>query len=188
MRNSISIKIISLPVKIKSVIGLYVVPTSNCCVCSNASLCGIPCRVVSKPYINGIGEVDKKVVDVVSLLTGIKYTIYSKLCDVYLFAEDAIENSKLKTEYDQTVSSIIGKKYYPKDNSYIEDKNGNWKSLFGKETVVCSLPYVAKPDNGKEHTFVNVMYQGNVYRTLFEEWCFYKDDREPFDDEAFYRL
>ena len=127
-------------------------------------------------------------VDVVSLLTGIKYTIYAEWCDVYLFAEDAIENSKLKTEYDQTVSSIIGKKYYPKDNSYIEDKNGNWKSLIGKETVVCSLPYVAKTDTGKEKTFVNVMYQGNVYRTLFEEWCFYKDDREPFDDEAFYRL
>jgi hypothetical protein len=193
MRNSISIKIVSLSVKIKSVIGLYVVPTSNCCVCSDAYLCGIPCRVVSKPYIKkcnliGIGEVDEKVVDVVSLLTGIKYTTYAEWCDVYLFAEDAIKNSKLKTEYDQTVSSIIGMKYYPKDNSYIEDKNGNWKSLIGKETVVCSLPYVAKTDTGKEKTFVNVMYQGNVYRTLFEEWCFYEDDREPFDDEAFYRL
>ena len=187
MKNSISIKIISLSVNIKSAIGLYVVPTSNCGACDNAYrnaayLCGIPCRVVSKPYIKkyniiGIGEVDKKVVDVVSLLTGIKYTIYAEWCNAYLFAEDAIENSKLKTEYDQTVSSIIGMKYYPKDNSYIEDKNGNWKSLFGNETVVCSLPYVAKTGTGKEHTFVNVMYQGNVYRTLFREWCFYKDDR-----------
>lgn len=182
MRNSISIKIISLPVKIKSVIGLYVVPTSNDCD-SNSYLYGIPCRVVSKPYIKkcnliGGGEFDENVVDVVSLLTGIKYTIYAEWCNVYLFAEDAIENSKLKTEYDQTVSSIIGMKYYPKDNSYIEDEYGNWKSLLGKETVVCSLPYVGKTDTGKEKTFVNVMYQGNVYRTLFEEWWFYKDDRE----------
>lgn len=182
MKNSISIKIISLSVNIKSAIGLYVVPTSNCCDCG-VYLTGIPCKVVSEPYIKkcniiGIGEVDEKMVDVVSLLTGIQYTIYAEWCDVYLFADDAIKNSKLKTEYDQTVSSIIGMKYYPKDNSYIEDKNGNWKSLIGKETVVCSLPYVAKTDTGKERTFVNVMYQGNVYRTLFEEWCFYKDDRE----------
>jgi hypothetical protein len=182
MYNSISITVLFKTKPSVMGIYLYVVPTSNFCD-SNAYLCGIPCRVVSKPYIKkcnliGIGEVDKKVVDVVSLLTGIKYTTYAEWCDVYLFAEDAIENSKLKTEYDQTVSSIIGKKYYPRDNSYIEDKNGNWKSLIGKETVVCSLPYVAKTDTGKEHTFVNVMYQGNVYRTLFEEWCFYKDDRE----------
>ena len=182
MRNSISIKIIPLSVKIKSAIGLYVVPTSNCCVC-DTYLCGIPCRVVSKPYIKkcnliGIGEVDEKVVDVVSLLTGIKYTIYAEWCNVYLFAEDAIKNSKLKTEYDQTVFSIIGMKYYPRDNSYNEDNNGNRKNLFGKETVVCSLPYAAKIDTGKEEMFVNVMYQGNVYRTLFDEWCFYKDDRD----------
>ena len=182
MKNSISIKIISLSVNIKSGIGLYVVPTSNCCD-SVAYLTGIPCKIVSKPYIKkcniiGIGEVDEKVVDVVSLLTGIKYTIYAELYDDYLFSEDAIKNSKLKTEYDQTVSSIIGMKYYPKDNSYIEDNNGNWKSLFGKETVVCSLPYVAKTGTGKEYTFVNVMYHGNVYRTLFQEWCFYKEDRE----------
>ncbi len=182
MRNSISIKNISLAVNIKSVIGLYVVPTSNWCD-NDTYLCGIPCRVVSKPYIKkcniiSIGEEDKKVIDVVSLLTGIRYTINAEWCDVYLFAEDAIKNSKLKTEYDQTVSSIIGMKYYPKDNSYIEDKNGNWKSLFGKETVVCGIPYIAKTDTGKEKTFVNVMYQGNVYRTLFEEWCFYKEDRK----------
>ncbi len=180
MRNSI--KIISLSVNIKSAIGLYVVPTSNCCAC-DSYLSGIPCRVVSKPYIKKcIGEVYEKVVDVVSLLTGIKYTIYAEWYDVYLFADDAIENSKLKTEYDQTVSSIIGMKYYPRDNSYIEDKNGNYKSLVGNETVVCSLPYVAKTETGNEQTFVNVMYQGNVYRTLFEEWCFYKDDRERIED------
>jgi len=188
MRNSISIKIISQHVKINNVIGLYVVPTSNWCD-GNSYLCGIPCMVVSKPYIKrchiiGIGGVDRKMVDVVSLLTGIKYTIYAEWCNVYLFAADAIENSKLKTEYDQTVSSIMSMKYYPRDNSYIEDKNGNWKDLFGNETVVCSLPYVAKTDTGEEKTFVNVMYHGNVYRTLFQEWCFYKDDR----DLSFYRF
>ena len=174
MRNIIITKIISLSVNIKSAIGQYVVPTSNF-VCGDSYLIGIPCRVVSKPYIKKYGKVYNNVVDVVSLLTGIKYTIYEEWCDVYLFAEDAIENSSLKTEYDQNVSSIIGMKYYPRDNSYIEDMNGNWKSLFGKETVVCSLPYVAKTDTGNEKTFVNVMYQGNVYRTLFGEWCFYKD-------------
>ena len=176
MRNSISIKIILQPVKIKIVIGTYVVPKYNCSVCSDAYLYGIPCRVVSNPYIKKCtGE---QVVDIVSLLTGIKYTISSEWCDVYLFADDAIENSKLKAEYDQNVSSIIGMKYYPRDNSYIEDKNGNWKSLIGKETVVWSLPYVVKTCTGHEHTFVDVMYQGNVYRTLFGEWCFYKDDCE----------
>lgn len=178
MKNSISIKTILLSVEIKSAVGMYVVPTSNCCY-SDAYLCGIPCRVVSKPYIKEFnGEGYKNMVDVVSLLTGIKYTIYAEWCDTYLFAENAIKNSKLKTEYNQTIFSIMGMKYYPKDNSYIEDKNGNWKSLYGKETVVCSIPYVAMTDNGKEKTFVNVMYQGNIYRTLFEEWCFYKEDRK----------
>ena len=80
MRNSISIKIISHPVKNKSVIGLYAVPTSNF---RDAYLFGMPCKVVSEPYIKkrniiGVGDVDEKVVDVVSLFTGIEYTIDSK--------------------------------------------------------------------------------------------------------------
>ena len=179
MKNSISIKIISLPVKNNSVIGLYVVPTSNF---RDAYLFGMPCKVVSEPYIKkrniiGVGYVDEKVVDVVSLFTGIEYTIDSKWCKVYLSAEDAIKNSRIKTECDQSVSTMIGKKYYPKDNSYIEDRDGNWESLVGKETVVCSLPYADKTDTGDVRIFVNVRYQGNIYRTLFEEWCFYKDDR-----------
>ena len=182
MNNSISIKIVLLSVEVNSDTELYVVPTSNNSICGDAYLTGIPCRVVSKPYVKkcniaGIGDVEEKVIDVVSLLTGIKYVIYADWCDAYLFADDAIENSKLKTEYKESLYSIIGKKYYPKDNSYIEDKNGKWKSLIGKETVVCSLPYVEKTDTGKEHTFIKVMYEGNVYRTLFEEWCFYKEDR-----------
>lgn len=182
MKNSISIKIISLPVKNNSVIGLYVVPTSNF---RDAYLFGMPCKVVSKPYIKkrniiGVGDVDEKVVDVVSLFTGIEYTIDSKWCNVYLSAEDAIKNSRIKTECDQSVCTMIGKKYYPKDNAFIEDRDGNWESLVGKETVVCSLPYADKTDTGDVRIFVNVRYQGNLYRTLFEEWCFYKDDRSLY--------
>ena len=182
MKNSISIKIISLPVKNKSVIGLYAVPTSNF---RDAYLFGMPCKVASEPYIKkrniiGVGDADEKVVDVISLFTGIEYTIDSKWCNFYLSAEDAIKNSRIKTECDQSVSTMIGKKYYPKDNSFIEDRDGNWVSLIGKETVVCSLPYFDKTDTGDVRTFINVRYQGNLYRTLFEEWCFYKDDRSLY--------
>ena len=182
MKNSISVKIIPLFVKNNSVIGLYVVPTSNF---RDAYLFGMPCKVVSKLYnkkrnIIGVGDVDENVIDVVSLFTGIEYTIDSKWCNFYLSAEDAIKNSRIKTECDQSVSTMIGKKYYPKDNSFIEDRDGNWESLIGKETVVCSLPYVDKTDTGDQRTFINVRYQGNLYRTLFEEWCFYKDDRSLY--------
>lgn len=179
MKNSISIKIISQPVKNKSVIGLYAVPTSNF---RDAYLFGMPCKVVSKLYnkkrhIIGVGDVYENVIDVVSLFTGIEYTIDLKWCNFYLSAEDAIKNSRIKTECDQSVSTMIGKKYYPKDNAFIEDRDGNWESLVGKETVVCSLPYFDKTDTGDVRSFINVRYQGNLYRTLFEEWCFYKDDR-----------
>lgn len=182
MKNSISIKIISQPVKNKSVIELYAVPTSNF---RDAYLFGMPCKVVSKPYIKkrniiGVGDVDEKVIDVISLFTGIEYTIDSKWCIFYLSAEDAIKNSRIKTECDQSVSTMIGKKYYPKDNAFIEDRDGNWESLVGKETVVCSLPYFDKTDTGDVRSFINVRYQGNLYRTLFEEWCFYKDDRSLY--------
>jgi len=183
MYNSISI-IVLFKTK-PSVIGLYVVPTCNNSIDDlfHANLSGIPCKIVSEVYTKKVFGVKEKVVDVVSLLTGLHYTVYAdKWIDVYDSKDEAIENSKLnKFDCHQSELCLLGMKYYPRDNSYIQDRNGKWASLIGKKTIVRSLPYVDETDFGK-HWFIDVSYNGNIYRTLFGEWCFYEDDREPFYD------
>lgn len=175
MYNSISILIFFKP----SIKGKYVVPKTNNSIDEtySAYITGIPCKVVSEVYTKKVYDVDENVIDVESLLTGYQYTVYAdQWIDIYDTKEAAIANSKLDPELIGL--SILAMKYYPRDNSYIQDRHGKHASLIGKETTVFSPPYVDVTEFGKKKVFIDVLYDGKIYRTLFMEWCFYKDDRD----------
>ena len=150
----------------------YVVPFSNFSM-DNAYVYGVPCKVIQEVADNNIV--------VVSLITGIKYTIPNNFYVGYDNEIEAIRASAVKSSTcmcgNPQFLNIIGKKYYPKDNSYIADFEGKWVSLIGETVTIISLPFeqTFKTFAGVPYTrkMVLVEYKGKVYRTLFEEWCFF---------------
>lgn len=172
-------------VKKEKKLPLYVVPTSNF-MSENGNdvfLSGIPCRVASTaPYKQkrtdwGVTK-EEDVIDVVSLATGIMYTIPVGWYKEFNSRDEAIEAGLIENIIPNPLSfDLVGKKYYPKDNSYIADFNGKWGNLIDKEVEIISLPFKDTVEIvGKKYTknFVLVNYQGKVYRTLFEEWSLYQ--------------
>lgn len=80
--------------------------------------------------------------------------------------------------------SYIGKKYIARDNSYclnLSDTHGDDYRLAGthnedpKEAEIVSEPYKfdIKSSSGeyRTHTFINVKYNGDIIRILFDERC-----------------
>lgn len=199
-------KIITIQVQ-KEVEINYVVPTSNTSggyykpgqrkaneydMTTEAFLIGLPCKVVSEPYkalhnYAGMGTRSEEVIDVVSCLTGIKYTIPTDWCKEFESFDETVEDSAIRSRDGLVMvfaneNNIIGRPYYPKDNSFImqfgDDKYAR-HPLYGKECKCISLPFVEEVEcAGDKYTykFVLVEYEGKVYRTLFEEWCFYPNN------------
>lgn len=175
--------------KVEKKLPKYIVPFSNFSTFSNnnrvdsAMIFGVACEVVSEPYktmrpkVVGEGEVEEEVIDVVSLLTGIKYTIPTGWYKGYETREEAVYHSEINPAlYYGNVKSLIGRTYYPKDNSYICDFEGNYAQLIGKPCKVVSIPFkgVAKPvEEEIIYKFILVECEGKFYRTLFGEWNFY---------------
>lgn len=170
----------------------YIVPISNFDIFpdknkreeNSAMITGIACEVVSEPYkmmrpkVIGEGKEEEEVIDVVSLLTGIKYTIPNSWYKGYETREEAIYSSKInQSQYCGNVKSLIGRTYYPKDNSFICDFEGNYAQLYGKPCKVVSIPFKGIATPIKEeiiYKFILVEYEGKIYRTLFGEWNFYE--------------
>lgn len=160
----------------------YVIPCSNFSTGSpdGAYLIGVPCKVISEPYIikekNVFGEMkDREVYDVRSMVTNIKYTIPTGWADEYDTLEEANKHALIKGTEHPSPTDLISRKYWPRDNSYIKDSQGNWHSLIRKECRIISVPFKEKtyeyPVANEERTFIMVMYEGKVYRVLFEEWA-----------------
>lgn len=170
----------------------YVIPSYNFMNYGHkrdASILGVPCKVISEmPYYEphsfsfSSGSETAEVMRVQSLLTGIEYTIPTELYAGYNTIEEVIKNTHIPNftpdKVAKSVESIIGRKYYPKDNSFIIDFNDMKKhhtDLINKECKVISLPFTAKVEEfNNEYDFVLVEHNGNTYRTLFKEWYFMK--------------
>ena len=169
----------------------YIVPTSNfgCCSEDDAYISGIPCEVVSDRYEKtektclGLKPIKRNYFDVVSLVTGIKYSVPDSGFYIgYDSAEDAVKNSLIANRIPMLIKSpktIIGLRYFVKDNSWISDFNGQHAFLIGKPCTVVSLPFdgVVSLGNGNVGVkkFILVECFGKVYRTLFGEWNLYPE-------------
>ena len=163
----------------------YVVPTSNF-TGDQAYLLGVPCKVLSDyPYKKSrktiIGDVKvEDVIDVQSCVTGLKYTVPIEWCEKYDSLVEANEGANIIGHHFPDVKELIGKPYWPRDNSYIANFDGKWADLYKKECEIVSIPF---KDNAYsvlrdplERTFILVKYNGKTYRTLFGEWALIKPE------------
>ena len=104
----------------------YVVPTSNC---RDAYLLGVPCLVVKGPYqiecedIMGNIKV-KDVIDVESCVSGLEYTISYDWTEKYNSLVEANEHAHIIGHHFPDVRELIGKPYWPRDNSFITGLHG----------------------------------------------------------------
>ena len=155
----------------------YVVPRSNF---PDAYLLGVPCLVVKGPYrkemkdiLGGINV--KSVIDVKSCVSGLEYTIPYDWVEKYNSLVEANEHAQIIGHHFPEVRELIGKPYWPKDNSYITGLNGETGvDLYHKKCEIVSVPFmdIADVDDTDEiYPFILVKYNGKCYRVLFEEWA-----------------
>ena len=159
----------------------YVVPTSNF---PDAYLLGVPCLVVKGPYRkemkNILGDIEvKTVIDVKSCVSGLEYTISADWAEKYNSLVEANEHAKIIGHHFPDVRELIGKPYWPRDNSFITELHGGAREgLYHKKCEIISAPFVdICGDNlfpETKYTFILVKYNGKYYRTLFEEWGLYE--------------
>ena len=154
----------------------YVVPTSNFL---DAYLLGVPCQVVKGPYqkeCEGImGNIEvKTVIDVKSCVSGLEYTIPYDWAEKYNSLVEANEHAQIIGHHFPEVRELIGKPYWPKDNSFITGLHGEtWVDLYHEKCEIVSVPFTdvtGDDDFEKEYTFILVKHNGKYYRVLFEEW------------------
>ena len=155
----------------------YVIPTTNCC---DAYLLGVPCQVVKVPYQkeceDSIGEIQVKcVIDVKSCVSGLEYTIPYDWVEGYDSLVEANENAQIIGHHFPEVRELLGKPYWPKDNSYITGLNGETGvDLYHKKCEIVSVPFMdiaGVDDTDEVYPFILVKYKGRYYRTLFREWA-----------------
>ena len=155
----------------------YVVPTSNF---PDAYLLGVPCLVVKGPYQKEYEDIMgnikvKDVIDVKSCVSGLEYTtIPYDWVEKYNSLVEANEHAQIIGHHFPEVRELIGKPYWPKDNSFITGLHGEtWVDLYHKECEIVSVPFTdvtGDDDFEKEYTFILVKHNGKYYRVLFEEW------------------
>ena len=161
----------------------YVIPTSNSSIV-DAYLLGVPCLVVKGPYQKEVENIygriqTKTVIDVKSCVSGIEYTIPADRVEEFNSLVEANEHAKIIGHHFPDVRDLIGKPYWPRDNSYITGLHGEAREdLYHKKCEIISTPFVdICGDNWLPETkctFILVKYNGKYYRTLFEEWGLYE--------------
>ena len=160
----------------------YVVPMSNF---SDAYLLGVPRLVVKGPYQKEyediLGDIGvKTVIDVKSCVSGLEYTIPYDWTEKYNSLVEANEHAQIIGHHFPEVRELIGKPYWPRDNSFITGFNGETLvDLYHKKCEIVSVPFVDTagvdsicPD--MEYPFILVKYNGKYYRVLFGEWGLYE--------------
>ena len=156
----------------------YVVPTSNY---SDAYLLGVPCLVLKgayqRKYENIFGNIKvETVIDVKSCVSGLEYTIPYALVEGYNSLVEANEHAPIIGHHFPEVRELIGKPYWPRDNSFITELHGGHREdLYHKKCEIISAPFVDICGDNRlpetKYTFILVKYNGKYYRTLFEEWA-----------------
>lgn len=158
----------------------YVVPTSNF---PDACLLGVPCLVVKGPYQKECEDIMgnikvKTVIDVKSCVSGLEYTVSYDWAEKYNSLVEANEHAQIIGHHFPEVRELIGKPYWPKDNSFITGLHGEtWVDLYHEKCEIVSVPFTdvtGDDEFEKEYTFILVKHNGKYYRVLFEEWGLYE--------------
>ena len=166
--------------------GKYIISRSNF---GHSYILGVPCKVVSEPFMGTYESYAWKkecmCIKVVSCITGLPYTIpydtdWFKVYDSYASVLEASESFlhhgyAIYPDPEATrdiMVQVVGKKYYPIDNSYTKllSKRGN-SFVAGKEVKIISGPYIDTTPYGEKIQFVNVQKDdGSIVKCMFTEW------------------
>lgn len=177
--------------KKESNIGKYIIP--NSCFSQKdeipAYILGIPCKILSDPYAIKVKDIftekmkEVMVIDVKSMVSNIKYTIYEGYGNIYDTLEEANTFARIKGTPNPSMKNLIGMKYYVNDNSFIMDFNGKWHDVYKKECTILSIPfkdktYAIEPHLDKRvypYILVRNEEDNTIMRVLFQEWSLIKD-------------
>lgn len=171
--------------KSELIVSKYLIATSNF---GDADILGIPCKIMSEPYIGTKRYLGKRktgnYIKVMSCITGIEYEIpYSPdWFNIYDSFEKVLDTPRVNRLLRHGLSisrnpllstvDVVGKKYYPIDNSYAENfKDGSRLWVSNKVVTIISKPYIARTPHGNSMQFVIVKTEdGEVGKCLFMEW------------------
>jgi hypothetical protein len=165
--------------KSELIVGKYLISKSNY---GDAYILGIPCKIMSEPYAV---KNDGYHIKVISCITGIEYEIpYSpEWLEVYDSYISVIEASESFLHRGYTIyslpevtrgiaSQVVGKEYYPVDNSYsklLSKRGDSW--VAAKKVKIISEPYLDTTPYGEKIPFVNVRKNdGSIVKCMFTEW------------------
>lgn len=184
----ITVTIEEVPEKKSELItGKYIITTSNF---GNAYILGIPCKIMSEPYVGVKHYFSKDKTDnyirIMSCITGLGYEIpytpdwfkvYDTFEDVLITAE--AENLlhrgypifRNPLQHREMLYGLVGKEYYPTDNSYSENINGGRLLVANKVVEIVGVPFIDKNPYENYAWFVTVKTKdGDVGKCLFMEW------------------
>lgn len=160
--------------------GKFIISRSNF---GNSYILGIPCKVISDPYpgYNDVLKKKEKKMTVQSCLTGLTYEIpyapqwmdvYDDFHGVLGQCTNLLERGYyfLDNPSEESASQIVGKDYFPMDNSYSKDFKGNWFPVAGKTVTILSVPFEEETEFGKRQFVLVAKGNGEIGRCMFMEW------------------
>ena len=167
--------------KSELIVGKYLISSTNF---GDAYILGIPCKIMSEPYPVENDFHDKNI-KVMSCITGIEYEIpykpsWFKVYDTFDEVLTTMDAKRLLShEYRifrnqpscGEMYGLVGHEYYPMDNSFSEDTDG--QRLWVADTVVeiVGVPFIDKNPYGDDEWFVTVKTKGGkIGKCLFMEW------------------
>ena len=167
--------------------GKYIISRSNF---GNSHILGVPCKVVSEPFMGTYESYAFRIrecmcIKVVSCITGLPYTIpydtdwfnvYDSYASVLAASERFLHSGYTICQNPEAtrfvMAQVIGKKYYPMDNSYsklLSKRGDRW--VAGKEVRIVCEPYIDTTPFGNKIPFVNVQKDdGSIVKCMFMEW------------------
>lgn len=167
--------------KSELIVGKYLISSTNF---GDSYILGIPCKIMSEPYAVK-DEYHDKNIKVMSCITGIEYEIpykpsWFKVYDTFDEVLTTAEAKRLLSrEYRifrnpllcREMYRLVGHEYYPMDNSYSEDTNGERLWVAGTVVEIVGVPFIGKNPHGGDEWFVTVKTKsGKIGKCLFMEW------------------
>ena len=178
MENFIELTV-EVKVRVPILMGKYLITNSNF---YDTYVCGVPLKIISQPYMGEHNPYPgKPCIKVVSLITGYIYEIpfLTEWMTIYDTYEEMVVNcgkwiSRGYKIYQDAgrLEQIVNKEYYPMDNSYSSDFEGESFPVAGKLCRILSVPFKVTTEFGKKKCIlVQKKETGSpVGRAYFMEW------------------
>lgn len=145
---------VDLQIKVPRICNKYIISRTNFSK-SEAYVLGVPLRVISNPYFD---EKDNELtINVVSLITGQLYRIpfatdwfdiYEDFSDLLYDCQKWVKKGYTVYQNAGRIEQIINKDYYPIDNSWSADFDGNRMWIANSTWRILSVPFKVETEFG----------------------------------------